>query len=140
MERIKLNIKAREHVREILRNYNKTNSDIKLIRESILYPYKERDENIGGGKGNLVSDGSDVIIKLLSHNQLKFKSKTLIVINEVLSESSDEANIIIKMRYFVDNPLSWAKISQLDGVNYSVDNCKKIERAIVDEIGVKLGF
>lgn len=140
MERIKINIKAREHVRELLRNYNKTKKEINDIRMSILYPYQETDMNIGGGRGNLRSDNSDKIIKLASHEQLKFKAKVIDIINDVLSESSVQANIIIKQRYFLEQPKTWAKISMMDDVNYSVDNCKKIERIIVDKIGVKLGF
>lgn len=140
MERIKINIKAREHVREILRNYNKTKDDIEKIRESILYPYRETDSNVGGGRSNIMTDNSSTIIKLISHDQLRFKSKAINIIDGVLSEASEQAVLIIENRYFVSDPLNWAKISQLEGVNYSIDNCKKIERVIVDEIGVKLGF
>lgn len=140
MERIKITIKAREHVREILRNYNKTKDDIEKIRESILYPYRETDSNVGGGRSNIMTDNSSTIIKLVSHDQLRFKSKAINIIDGVLSEASEQANLIIENRYFVDEPLNWAKISQLEGVNYSIDNCKKIERVLVDEIGVKLGF
>lgn len=140
MERIKINIKAREHVREILRNYNKTKDDIEKIRESILYPYRETDSNVGGGRSNVMTDNSSTIIKLVSHEQLRFKSKSINIIDSVLSEASEQAELIITNRYFVEEPLNWVKISQLEGVNYSIDNCKKIERAIVDEIGVKIGF
>lgn len=139
-EQLKISNKARQHVRELLVEYKTIQRDIDDLRESIMNPHIETDENQGGGRSSFSVFESDKVIKIVSHEQIQFRSKAIKVIESVLSKSTDNAQMIIELKYFREEPLSWVAISQYDGVNYEEDNCRKIERKLVDEIAKKLGW
>lgn len=139
-EQLKISNKARQHVRELLYEYKTIQSDIEGLRESIMNPYREIDENQGGGRSSFTTFESDKVIKIVSHEQIQFRTKAIKVIESVLSNSSDSAQMIIELKYFREEPLSWVAISQYDGVGYEEDNCRKIDRKIVDEIAKRLGW
>lgn len=141
MVNVKINIKARQHVRELLKEYNQLKQEQKFLREAIMNPYHEgSDENVGGGRSTRTSfDVEDKAIKLASHAQLKFRAQAVYTIDSVLAKSSDEAQRIIELKYFAKEPCSWVKIAEnVEG--YSEDSCRKIERKVVDVIAQTLGW
>lgn len=142
IEQVKVSNKSKAVVREHLSNYQNTKQEIKDLREALLVPFQEADENIGGGKSNLANDGSDRLIKMMtmSHEQIKFRVKILKTIDSVLEQSDDQAQKIIALRYFGDEEWSWAKVANHDDIHYSVDTCKRIERKIVERIALMIGF
>lgn len=140
MDKIKISNRSRQHVRELLYKYAEMKSDIAAIRESILYPYKQEDENIGGGKSSFPIFESDKAIKLASHSQIEFRAKAISAIDHVLGQANDEAQKIIELKYFSKDPHSWVSISQHEDINYTEDGCRKVERKIVDTIAQKLGW
>jgi RinA family phage transcriptional activator len=140
LSRVKISVKARQHVRDLLVNYNELKEEMQELRTSIMIPHRESDENIGGGKSSLaVFEVEEKAIKLATNEQISFRAKALAAIDNVLSKSSDEAQQIIELKYFAKDPLSWVAIShKIEG--YSEDGCRKIERKIVDRIAEKLGW
>ncbi|MBO0423844.1 hypothetical protein [Enterococcus plantarum] len=140
MSKVKISIKARQHVRDLLTNYNELKSEMQELRESIMHPHRESDQNVGGGKSSLpIFEVEEKAIKLATNEQISFRAKALVVIDGVLSRSSDEAQQIIELKYFAKEPLSWVAIStKIEG--YSEDGCRKIERKIVDRIAEQLGW
>ncbi|MDH6364654.1 RinA family phage transcriptional activator [Enterococcus sp. PF1-24] len=137
---IKISNKARQHVREILSKYNEINAEIQEIRQSILYPHRTTDENIGGGKSSFLHfETEEKAIKLATNRQIKFRSEVIYVIDTILDKCSEEAQQIIKAKYFCKESPSWVKIAgQVAG--YSEESCRKIERKIVDLIAEELGW
>lgn len=146
MATVKVNLKARQHVRDLLSNYKTMEQEINEIRQSIMTPYQETDENYGGGKSSLpVFEVEEKAIKLATNRQIRFRSQFLAVIENVLANSSDNAQQIIELRYFTTDSkggqlkLSWVKIAEMVG-GYSVDGCRKIEKAVCDRIAEQLGW
>lgn len=140
MSNIKIGTKARQHVRELLANYNEMQLEINMIRESIINPHRQIDENIGGGRSSLaLFEVEEKAIKLATHEQIAFRAKAVAIIDDVLAHSSDEAQKIIELKYFGHEPHSWVSIaSQVEG--YSEDGCRKVERKVVDRIGQRIGW
>jgi len=129
--------KARQHVRELLEKHSTIDKEIKIIRESIMDPYRETDENIGGGKSSIpMFEVEAKAVKLVSNERLAFLSKFLAVTERVLSKCSDDAQEIIHLKYSKNS--SWVKIS--NEVGLSIDRCKKIDRKVVDSIAEMIGF
>lgn len=140
MANIRISNKARQHVRDLLANYNELKKENSDLRQMILYPFQEDDENVGGGKSSKpVFEAEEKAIKLASHEQIKFRSLAIKVIADVLARSTDEAQKIIELKYFSKEPMSWVAIAEnVDG--YTEDGCRKIERKIVDLIAQRLGW
>ncbi|MBS7578442.1 hypothetical protein HOY36_13070, partial [Enterococcus sp. MMGLQ5-2] len=78
--------------------------------------------------------------KIVSHEQIIFRGQFLRIAEKVLSQSSDEAQRIIELRYFIDEPYSWVKIASIDNIGYTEDGCRKVDRAICDKIAKILGW
>ena len=137
---VQIRNKARQHVRELLANYNLLKSENEAIREMIMNPHRESDDNIGGGKTSIAMfEVEEKAIKLASHEQIKFRSIALAVIDKVLAESSDHAQRIIELKYFSNEPKSWVAVAhEIEG--YSEDGCRKIEKRVVDRIAQRLGW
>ena len=72
IEQVKVSNKSKALVREHLANFKETQKQIKDLREALLVPFFETDENIGGGRSNLVNDGSSRIINAMTHKQITF--------------------------------------------------------------------
>lgn len=142
VEQVKVSNKSKAVVREHLANYQQTKKEIKDLREALLVPYQETDENIGGGRSNIMNDGSDRLIKVMSmsHEQIKFRVKMLKAIDSVLEQSDDQTKKIIALRYFGNEEWSWVKVSGHDDIHYSIDTCKRIERKVVERIALLIGF
>lgn len=140
MEQLKISNKSRQHVRELLYKYRDMKKEIEILREAILYPFKETDENTGGGRSSLNVFESEKAIRLASHEQIAFRAHAIKVIDSVLESSNPQAQLIIQLKYFEDKPISWAAISSREDINYSEDGCKKVARGIVEKIGVILGW
>ena len=137
---VQIRNKARQHVRELLANYSLLKSENEAIREMIMNPHRESDDNIGGGKSSIAMfEVEEKAIKLASHEQIKFRSIALAVIDKVLAESSDQAQRIIELKYFSNEPKSWVAVAhEIEG--YSEDGCRKIEKRVVDRIAQRLGW
>ncbi|MBS7585693.1 hypothetical protein, partial [Enterococcus sp. MMGLQ5-1] len=112
------------------------------LEEAIMNPFKaSSDENTGGGRSSFKSfETENKAIKIVSHEQIIFRGQFLRIAEKVLSQSSDEAQRIIELRYFIDEPYSWVKIASIDNIGYTEDGCRKVDRAICDKIAKILGW
>lgn len=142
IEQVKVSNRSKALVREHLANYQNVKKEIKELKEALLVPFQETDENIGGGKSNVVNDGSDRLIKIMtmSHSQITFRVKVLKAIDSVLEHSDDQAQKIIALRYFGDTEWSWVKVASHSDIHCSIDTCKRIERRVVESIALMIGF
>lgn len=147
MVTVRINTKARQHVRELLMNYKQTQKEVEELRQGIMNPYRETDENYGGGKSSLpLFEVEEKAIKLATNKQILFRAHAIAVIDDVLNHSSDFAQRIIELKYFtaVDSngnqkTQSWVAVAnQVEG--YSVDGCRKIEKHVCDRIAQQLGW
>lgn len=142
MVTVRINTKARQHVRELLMNYKQTQKEVEELRQGIMNPHRETDENYGGGKSSLpLFEVEEKAIKLATNKQILFRAQAMAVIDDVLAHSSDQAQRIIELKYFgdTDKPKSWVAIAErVNG--YSEDGCRKVERRVVDRIARQLGW
>lgn len=140
MRSLPIDKEARNFVRARLLKYKLYQHEINTLRQAILFPFRETDENIGGGRSSLNNfETEEKGIKLASNKQIKFRSEFIAIVDSVLSQCSEEANRIIEMRYFGKQKASWAKISvEIEG--YTEDGCRKVERKVIDRIAERLGF
>lgn len=139
MTKITIDNKTRQYVRSRLYKYNEYKKDIQEIRQSIMTPWKESDENIGGGRSSLpVFEVEEKAFKLISNEQLAFRTKFLYVVDTLLAKCNDEVQKIIEMKYFAHESNSWVKIAS--EVGYSEDGCRKIERKFIDSVAEKIGL
>lgn len=132
-EQMKISNKARQHVREMLGEYPQMKREINQLRQSLLAS-EERDNN------QFAVFEAESTIKIVSHEQIHFRSMALKVMEDVLAKTTKETQLIIELRYFKREPLSWVAISLWDEVGYSEDNCRKLEKKLVDEIAKRLGW
>lgn len=140
MRSLPIDVEARKFVRARLLKYKMYQQEINTLRQAILFPHQETDENIGGGRSSLNNFETEAkAIKLVSNKQIQVRSEFIAVVNSVLSECSEEANKIIEMRYFGKQKESWAKIS-VEVKGYTEYGCRKIEKKVVDRIAERLGW
>ena len=73
---------------------------IEVRRQEIMYPYKETDENIGGGKSNKkVSAVENAVVKIANDKVIKYYSSILEDINMVYNKFSYSDQDILKVIY-----------------------------------------
>lgn len=84
-------------IRSDLCSYKRDLRTIEEYRESILYPYKESDENFGGGRGNAISKTTEsTAIKLaVTPSRLEKTIETVEAIDKMLEMCLDEKNNIL---------------------------------------------
>lgn len=71
-----------------------------------MYPVRETDENIGGGRSSFISKPQEqMILTIEEDEQLQSLKKQLDTVNKVLDESEPDVRIIIKELYFRKHPL-----------------------------------
>lgn len=132
-EALKISNKARQHVREMLGEYPQMKQEMDELRRSLMATADD-------GSNQFAVFEADTTIKIVSHEQIHFRSMALKVIEEVLDNTTIETQAIINFRYFKRESLSWVAISLKDEVGYSEDNCRKLEKKLVDEIAKRLGW
>lgn len=128
---------TRRFVRAKLRKMNQIKYEVNLYEEAIKSPWREPDENIGGGRSNkFYSQPESIAIAKLSNKELVQRLKLLNAINHTLNTSIPEAEKIIHLRYA--NNYSWEKIALQ--VHYSERKCRGIEEGVVDRIANLMGW
>lgn len=132
-EQLKISNKARQHVREMLSEYPQMKEEMEQLRQSLMAVQEDGSNQFSAFEANST-------IKIVSHEQIHFRSLALKVMEEVINNATTETQVIINLRYFKREPLSWVAISLNDEVGYSEDNCRKLEKKLVDEIAKRLGW
>ena len=87
--------------------------EIDFRRYQLANPYRETDENIGGGKGSLTADATERLVEIYEHdaylqNLLKRQKACLYAKQRMDAEQLD----LWQMRYASMNFYSWAEVAK----------------------------
>jgi RinA family phage transcriptional activator len=111
-------------------DYHKTLKEIARLREEIMNPFQEVDENIGGGRSNQTSSPTErIATRLMTNKQLKYLTEITEAIEQVYNALPDEYKELVRLRYWnKNNQLSW------DGVATKLNVSKRQGMRWRDEI------
>lgn len=110
---------TKQYIETVLGDYPKMDNYISERKEELLYPTREEDENVGGGKGSKVSKPQEqMIVTLEQDKRLKILENEKNAIEDCLDESDCDTRFIInelyfknKRRYTVDGLIATHKIN-----------------------------
>lgn len=91
---------------DVLRDYPLLNRKIESVEEEIRYPYREPDDNVGGGKAQYKKTQPELGTLILLEDDERIKSFKMQrqAVDECLDEACDDAKTIIRELYFVKHP------------------------------------
>lgn len=94
-------------------NYHNTIKEIAKLREEIMNPTKELDENTGGGKSNIPGKPTErIATRLVTHKQLLYLQEVVEAIEKVYNACPSNYKELIRLRYWnKNNPLTWEGIA-----------------------------
>lgn len=94
-------------------NYHNTLREIATLREEIMNPRKEKDENIGGGQPNLPTAPTERrAIRLVTSKQLSYLTEIVESIERVYNALPDDYKKLVRVRYWSKRNLNWDGIAQ----------------------------
>lgn len=117
--------------------YEEYNKEIAIRKEELKL--KEADENIGGGKSNIVNNPiENQIIKELSDPYISNRNMWKKAIKETLEEQSNDIKTLIENKYWgVDSWMDWVSFGKKHG--YSRNTIYRIRQRILLSFGRKIG-
>lgn len=129
---------TREHIKDYLYNYEWLNQEIHLIRESIIAPYQETDNNIGGGQSNIPSSPDEIkAIRLADNIRLTQLERMKWAIDDVYNQLDETGKQFIKL-YYQENRFT------IDGVAIEIGvssrTAKRLNTKIIIEIAERIGW
>lgn len=131
---------TKKYLEDELFNYRQMSQYITDLRQEIMDPHKEEDENIGGGRSN--SNVSTVEIKatrLVNDKRLKRVQEVKQAIETVYNESGDIQKQFLDIYYFT-KPRRFTIPGVAEQLNVSESTVhrmkKSILKALADEIGI----
>lgn len=81
--------------------YNYIDKHINKVREDVKNPYRESDENIGGGKSNTnVSVVEQTVTRLLTDKRLMQLERMKFAIEKVYDQSTQDERKLMELYYF----------------------------------------
>lgn len=122
-----------------LRDYFETKKEIELTRLSILYPNVQQDDNIGGGKSNVIKRPTEQIgTALAEHRKLKDMEDVVNAIETIYERLPDEKKLLVKLRYWTHNQqFDWEGVGLK--LNCTGRTARRWRDEIVIAIAVQLG-
>lgn len=99
---MEMKTRTKRIIEEYLREYPETNRYLKERTLQIIYPYKETDENVGGGKAQYKYDQSVVYtaISLKEDKILNTLKHHRDIIDDCLDDAGEDTQMIIAELYF----------------------------------------
>lgn len=145
--KVKLSDEARNYARKVIKNYLNNVASVNDMELALRHPWREEDENIGGGRSPVISSPVEVEFdRVWTNKQFARTVKEITAFENVWNRiEDDKAKEIIKERYFNLEVLpgnkrrmkTWVKIAhEIDGC--SEDTCRKIEKAVVEQLAEEL--
>ena len=117
-----------KHIEAEFYKYPQTVREIKQLENEIIYE-TSRDENVGGGKGNLPSRPTErKAPRLATHRELKYLKDVVYAIETVYSLASEEYKELIRLRYWSNRDLTW------DGIANELHMSRRKAISMRDEI------
>lgn len=115
---------TRQHVRKCLAKYNEYKRELEELQEDIVIL-----NDVEGEKP----------VRFTSNKQLRFRTEFVRVVGDILENCDVEIYEIIRLRYFYRGGNCWDYVAMnVDG--YTESNCRKLEKNVIDEIAVQLGW
>lgn len=117
-----------KHIEAEFYKYHQTVREIKQLENEIIYE-TSRDENVGGGKGNLPSRPTErKATRLATHRELKYLKEVVYAIETVYNLASEEYKELIRLRYWSNRDLTW------DGIANELHMSRRKAISMRDEI------
>lgn len=94
-------------------NYHNTLKEIAKLRQEIMNPVQESDENIGGGKSNIPGKPTErIATRLATHKQLRYLEEVVEAIEKVYNALPDNYKKLVRYRYWSkEKNLTWDGIA-----------------------------
>ncbi len=127
---------------DVLRDYPCLDKKIESIEEEIRVPYREPDDNIGGGKGNKKTEPQlNVLIMLEDDERLKSFKAQRQAVDECIEDFGEDTETIIRELYFVKRPRYTIEgLISNHMINVSHTVAYSLRRKFMTELAHKLGF
>lgn len=95
-------------------NYHNTLTEIAKLREEIMNPFEETDENVGGGKSNIPGNPTErIATRLATYKQLQYLEEVVQAIEKVYNACPENYKELIRLRYWSKNQkLTWDGIAE----------------------------
>ncbi len=118
-------------------NYPNYNKEIAIRKEELKM--REVDENIGGGKGNILSKPvEDQIIKELSDPYIVNRQLWKKCVLETLEEQDEDVRRLMELKYWgADSWMDWASFGKKHG--YSKPTIYRIRQKVLFAFARKIG-
>ena len=118
-------------------NYPNNNKEIAIRKEELKM--REVDENIGGGKGNILSKPvEDQIIKELSDPYIVNRQLWKKCVLETLEEQDEDVRRLMELKYWgADSWMDWASFGKKHG--YSKPTIYRIRQKVLFAFARKIG-
>ncbi|GLY11394.1 hypothetical protein [Bacillus badius] len=101
MGAIKLTKPTFKHIEAEWFAYHDTVTEIKRIREHIMFCTDNEDENVGGGRSSLPSAPTETIaIRLTMNKKLKYLEEIAEAIEKVFNALPDDYKKLVRLRYW----------------------------------------
>lgn len=130
-----------KHIETILTDYTRTEQLIEDIRQSIQYPATERDENVGGGKGNKTSRAVEALaVRLADEPHIRMLQLYQSTIRECLANTDEDTRNIIQLCYFgrlnhTINEIEAQRLLPIEG-----KTMRRKRREFIENVGKCLGW
>lgn len=111
-------------------NYHHTLREIAKLREEIMNPYQEQDDNIGGGQSNISTRPTEIMAtRLTTNKQLNYLTEIIDAIDSVYAALPDNYKRLVRLRY-------WSKHNKKDwaGIALELDRSERQAQRWRDEI------
>lgn len=94
-------------------NYHNTLKEIVRLREEIMNPFKEDDQNIGGGHSSEIDKPTErIATRLATHKQLQYLVQVADAIQQVYDSLPENYRKLVRLRYWSKGQqLTWAGIA-----------------------------
>lgn len=130
---------GRNYTRKLLREHKAEAKELKIIEESLRFPYKQTDENTGGGSAGFISNPVEAEFeRVWTKGDFPEAVKRVKLIVDTFESLPDEIKTLVELKYFNTHGATWAKLAKETG--YAEDSCKKKDRAAIDYFATKLNI
>lgn len=130
-----------KHIESELYSYKDTVKEIDSLRDEIMSPTKEHDQNTGGGSNSVraISKPTEKIAtRLLTHKTLRNLEEIATAITDVYNMVSDDHKKVIETRYWGNRHLDWDGVA--DMTNMHRNTALKYRKEVVLLVANKLGW
>lgn len=136
----KLRITTFKYLEEIIRRSDDYPKEINLREQEIINPYRISDENIGGGRSDVIANQTErIATKLVTDRRLSNLQREYDAFRKTFDSCDDNVKEIITMAY-IDKPRTktWDGIAVRSG--YSRAQCFRYRDAFILAMAEELGL